>query len=300
MTKSSDQSLLRFSHQAMGTTFELMMAGEEADYAQQVSRAVFDQIDRLETLFSRFNPCSEIGQINKLYPGESVRVGIEVFECLQLAQYIRAQTEAAFDINYASGKVSRQAPAAFRLEQVREGFLVRIPEGQKAGSLGGIELDLGGIGKGYALDKSIETLVEWEIKRALLHAGTSTAYAMGDPPEVKHGDKGWPVGIGGVWKSAQAPRKYYLRGRALSGSGTEVKGEHVINPRSFQPAKGHRAAWVSHPSAAVADALSTAFMVMKTKEVEEFCSRFSEVWSLLILDEKRCKIFNPNLAQTDP
>ncbi len=300
MKKSSDQSRLRFSHQAMGTTFELMMAGEKEDYAQQVSRAVFDQIDRLETLFSRFNPCSEIGQINKLFPGESVRVGIEVFECLQLAQYIRAQTKAAFDVNYASGKVSRQTPTAFILEQVREGFLVRIPEGQKAGSLGGIELDLGGIGKGYALDKSIEILVEWEVKRALLHAGTSTAYAMGAPPEAKQVDEGWPVGIGGVWKCAQAPRKYNLRGRALSGSGTEVKGEHVINPRSFLPAKGHRAAWVSHPSAAVADALSTAFMVMKTKEVEEFCSRFSEVWSLVILDEKRCKIFNPNLAQTEP
>lgn len=300
MTDKSDKTLQRFNHQAMGTTFELMIAGEKEEYARQVARAVFDQIDRLETLFSRFNPCSEIGQINKLFPGESVRVGIEVFECLHLAQYIRAQTEAAFDINYASGKVTRNAPAAFKLEQVREGFLVRIPVGQKAGSLGGIELDLGGIGKGYALDKSIEILSEWEVKRALLHAGTSTAYALGDPPDAKQEDKGWPVGIGGVWKCAQAPRKYYLKGRALSGSGTEVKGEHVINPRSFQPAKGHRAAWVSHPSAAVTDALSTAFMVMKTKEVEDFCKRFSEVWSLVILDEKRCKLFNGGLALTEP
>jgi thiamine biosynthesis lipoprotein len=300
MADKTDPALQRFNHQAMGTTFELMISGEKEDYARQVSRAVFDQIDRLETLFSRFNPCSEIGQINKLFPGESVRVGIEVFECLQLAQYIRMQTEAAFDINYASGKVTRSSPGAFKLEQVREGFLVKIPSGQKAGSLGGIELDLGGIGKGYALDKSIEILSEWEIRQALLHAGTSTAYAMGDPPDPKQEDKGWPVGIGGVWKCAQAPRRFHLRGRALSGSGTEVKGEHVINPRSFQPAKGHRAAWVSHPSAAVADALSTAFMVMKTKEVEDFCKRFSEVWGLVILDEKRCKIFNGGLALTDP
>jgi thiamine biosynthesis lipoprotein len=78
----------------------------------------------------------------------------------------------------------------------------------------------------------------------------------------------------------------------LSGSGTAVKGEHIIDPRTGRPARGHRAAWASHPSAAAADALSTAFMVMTTAGVAALCGRHPEVWALVINARKKCRIFN--------
>jgi thiamine biosynthesis lipoprotein len=94
------------------------------------------------------------------------------------------------------------------------------------------------------------------------------------------------------------PKKFFLKNRALSGSGTEVKGEHVFDPRKNKPAGGHLGAWVSHTSAAVADALSTAFMVMNTEEVQHYCEGHPDVWALVVIDPKTCKVFNPGLAST--
>jgi len=88
------------------------------------------------------------------------------------------------------------------------------------------------------------------------------------------------------------PRRVFLNERALSGSGTEVKGRHIRDPRTGRPAKGHLNAWVSHPSAAVSDALSTAFMSMSTKEVRRYCEKHPDVWALLIAPKKKPLLIN--------
>jgi len=90
------------------------------------------------------------------------------------------------------------------------------------------------------------------------------------------------VTVGGKWGDAAGLGGALLRDQAVSGSGTEVKGGHVLDPRTGKPARGHPAAWVIAPSAAVADALSTAFMVMSTGEVEDFCARHPEISALLV------------------
>jgi thiamine biosynthesis lipoprotein len=146
-------------------------------------------------------------------------------------------------------------------------------------------VDLGGIGKGYALDRSVEILRDWGIESALVHAGTSTAIATGSGGEeagCPPGAPGWPVTVGGKWGDAAGLGGLLLRDQAVSGSGMEVKGAHVLDPRTGEPARGHAAAWVTAPVAAVADALSTAFMVMSTGEVEDFCARHPEISALLI------------------
>jgi thiamine biosynthesis lipoprotein ApbE len=89
--------------------------------------------------------------------------------------------------------------------------------------------------------------------------------------------------VGGGWPCEDAPREILLTGgRALSGSGTEVKGRHIIDPRTGAPAAGHLAAWALHASAAAADALSTAFMVMDTAAVEAYCRSHPDIWALVI------------------
>jgi thiamine biosynthesis lipoprotein len=305
------QSVCSFAHFAMGTLFELLIAGRDEPYGRQVSQAVFSEIDRIENLFSRFNPCSEISQINRLKPGQSLMVGIETFECLKTAAWVQSQTLGAFDINTGPQAEGKSGPVPegenlgagiHILEQIElfrnpQGYALRMRRAKGMKENDPLRLDLGGIGKGYALDKTLDILSDWSISSALVHAGTSTALAIGSAADGDLRKRGWPVGVAGCLSFEPAPKEFILRERALSGSGTEVKGRHILDPRTGQPAKGHLAAWASHPSAALADALSTAFMVMSTEEVKTFCDHNPEVWALVIIDSKTWKTFNDNLIQ---
>jgi thiamine biosynthesis lipoprotein len=130
----------------------------------------------------------------------------------------------------------------------------------------------------------VTILDDWEIHSALIHGGTSTALAIGSggpSAGCPEGREGWPVGVGGVWGAGAGRRTIVLKDAALSGSGTETQGQHVLDPRTGGPALGHPAAWVVCPTAAEADALSTAFMVMSTDEVREYCASHPDVSAFL-------------------
>jgi thiamine biosynthesis lipoprotein len=280
--------IFRFAHAAMATEFELILPGDDREYYGQAAQAVFAEIDRLEHRLSRFDPRSDLSLINRLPAGKTLRIGIETFECLSLAVRLQDETRGAFDIDFRSG---RRPKRVWETSRVTDGFEVDLDAG--------VDLDLGGIGKGFALDKAREVLADWEIERYLMHGGTSTALAWGSSGGDAAEPEGWPLGVAGAQPCPGAPRRAILRNRALSGSGTEAKGEHIIDPRNGRPAQGHEAAWVSHPSAAVADALSTAFMVMPPAQVDQFCRRHPEVWALMICAGKKCTIFNGDRVKTD-
>ncbi len=298
----------------MGTFFETVIGGVDEDYARQAAQVVFLEIDRIESLFSRFNPCSELGQMNRMKPGDALAVGLETYECLTIAEKVRIETGGAFDINVKTrtktmgssvtprppdeglAKIAAHEYPSLELIHTSSGFEARLHSGKKC-LIRSLELDLGGIGKGYALDKAMAFLLDWGIDRALLHAGSSTVAAIGSPPGLSPGGLGWPVGVGGGWPDA--PRQVLLTGRALSGSGAEVKGKHILDPRTGLPAQTHLAAWASHPSAAEADALSTAFMVMGTNEVEDYCRFHPEVWALVVVDYGNSKVFNGEALPRD-
>lgn len=292
----------RFAHQAMATHFEILIAGAEAEYAGQAARAAFGEIDRLEAMFSRFDVRSDISQINKLRPGQGLLIGVETYECLEVAEQVRSETGGAFDVNVRawenraeaeadSEEKSEERPPAFHLLETPAGYQFARPDEEADLPAPKLDLDLGGIGKGYALDAALNVLFEWDIANALLHGGTSTVLAQGAAPEMAE-KGGWPVGIGGGWPCLGVPRELILDERALSGSGSEVKGKHILDPRTGKPAQGHVGAWASHPTAAAADALSTAFMVMTEAEVEGFCARHPDTWALVVVDYGRCRAFN--------
>ncbi len=288
----------KFCHFAMGTTFETIIVESSADYACQASQAVFSEIDRLEALFSRFDPTSQIGILNRLTPGQSLSVCVDVYDCMKAAFKIQDQTKGAFDINFSAARTatSKQQRKSVELRKSKHGYFVECPKSQHGQTFSGLDFDLGGIGKGFALDKALEILEDWSIDNALLHGGTSTARALGDAPKLIKGKKGWPVGVGGNWMALKDFR-LYLKSRALSGSGFEVKGGHIINPRTGQNASGHKGAWVSHPSATVADALSTAFLVMDPLEVSSYCAMFPDTWALVLIDHDHYEVYNDVLKR---
>ena len=286
----------RFSHEAMATTFEVIILHEDARYAEQAAWAAFDKLDQLEQELSRFVENSDISRINNLAAGQSLQVGLDTFECLQRSHRINAETNGAFDITIGSllscwrnpDKTLRvPSKEELNLARQRTGMgLVRLDESQYTVELlrDDVQIDLGGIGKGYAIDKMAELLRDWSIDVALIHGGYSSALAVGSPP----GTKGWPVTLSNpvpTCRDKQTLARLCLKNQAVSGSGLQ-KGQHIIDPRTARPVEGRCAAWACATGAATADALSTAFMVMSPDEVRQYCLRHHEVQAMLILKER--------------
>jgi thiamine biosynthesis lipoprotein len=215
-----------------------------------------------------------------------MRVNRWTMECLELARLAWAETAGAFDISLGSG-LDRLSLDPRRLE-------VRA-------NAAGARLDLGGIGKGYAVDRMAEVLAEWDVERAVIHGGCSSVLAL----EAPVGCEGWPLTMSAPDGAVAAPFVIIqARRMAFSASGTQ-KGDHVVDPRSGQPARFRRAAWASaavsalaefcrkarsvpgaaaigQSPAAVVEAFSTAFLILDAREIQDCCRRYPglESWTL--------------------
>ena len=278
----------RFAHDAMATTFEVFILGEEGDYARQAAEAAFDELGRLELELSRFIETSDVSRISGLDAGGSARVGIAAFECIELASRVHAETGGAFDVTVGALEelwgAAEGEPSEEELAGARDRTGIRLIEtSDEHHTVGvrvaGLRLDLGGIGKGYALDRMAELLHDWSIERALVHSGESSVVAMGSPP----GGDAWSLELRDPADDARTIGTFRLRGsRSLSGSGRLLHGSHILDPRTGRPAEAALGAWAAAPSAALADALSTAFMVMSTAEVAEYCAEHADVSGMVM------------------
>ena len=282
----------RFSHEAMATTFEVIVVHEDARYARQAAAAAFDEVNRLEAELSRFIENSDISRINNLAANQPLQLGLAAFECLQLSYRIYAETNGAFDITIGSllscwrnEDGTPHTPSKKELELARRNtgtHLLKLDEVEHTVELlaAPVQIDLGGIGKGYAVDQMAKLLRDWSIDTALIHGGYSSALALDGPP----GTKGWPLTLSDPGNRKRILAHPYLQGQALSGSGLQ-KAQHIIDPRTARPVKGKRATWAFAPDAAAADALSTAFMVMAPDEIKKYCLCHPDVLAMVILEE---------------
>ncbi len=281
----------RFCHEAMATTFEVIVVYDDDRYARQAAAAAFDEVDRLEGELSRFIENSDITRINNLPANQPLRLGLDAFECLQLSCRIYAETNGAFDITIGS-LLSRwrnedgtpRTPPQKELNLARQHtgtHLLQLDEDEHTVRLlaAPVQVDIGGIGKGYTVDRVAELLCEWSIETALISGGYSSVLALDGPVDTK----GWPLTLSNPDNRKQILARPCLRGRAISGSGLQ-KSQHIIDPRTAQPVKGKCAAWVSAPDAATADALSTAFMVMSPDEIRQYCSRHPDILAMIMLE----------------
>lgn len=279
-TRRESGDVRRFSHAAMATVFEVHVAHPDERYAAQAAHAAFQLTDRLERELSRFVPNSDIARISRLAAGERTRVSPSTLECLAIARHLFDLTDGAFDISIGTGLPS--------LELDREEFSVRSTRS-------GVHLDLGGIGKGYAVDRIVELLEEWDLQRALVHGGFSSVFALESPA----GCEGWRLKLTDPVTPSRLLARLSLHQMAVSASGLQ-KGAHILDPRTGDAVRGRLAAWVVVPrpctagedapgegrpraaAAAVSDALATAFMLLSTDAIAALCERSPglEAWVL--------------------
>ncbi len=268
---------------AMATRFEILLHGGNAASLRAAGEEALDEIDHLESQLSLYQPTSEIAHVNARAAKEPVRVSPNVFRLLEHAQQLHRETEGTFDISVAplvrcwgfmggtgqfpepaEVEAARLLVGMSQVELDAENFTVRFARE-------GVMLDLGAIGKGYAVERVVGWLREAGVTSALLHGGTSTIYGLGHPPDAEC----WKIALdnpqvtGAEGRAAQIAT-VTLRDEALSvsavwGRSFQKDGKtfgHVLDPRTGQPVEGALLAAVALPSATETDAFSTALLVL--------------------------------------
>ena len=165
---TSISGMKRFSHEAMATTFEIIVIHEDEPYALQAAAAAFDEVDRLERDLSRFIENSDISRINNLPANQPLILGLDAFECLQISVQMYNETKGAFDITISSflwcwrdENGNPRTPSGKELDRARlhtGSHLLQLDERDHTVRLAAspVQVDLGGIGKGYAVDRVAE------------------------------------------------------------------------------------------------------------------------------------------------
>jgi thiamine biosynthesis lipoprotein len=272
---------IALARNAMATRFEIVLHGENPVSLRAAGEEALDEIERIEAQISLYRPTSEVAHLNARAAREPVRVSPSLFKLLTRARALHEESGGFFDITIAplvrcwgfmggTGRLpdpaeveaARAKVGMRRMQLNADDFTVRFARE-------GVMLDLGAIGKGYALERAADLLREAGMASAFLHGGTSTAYAIGRPPDAET----WKVAVEfPPGKNPDAPGctasvplcDEGLSVSAVWGRSFEAEGKkfgHVLDPRTGQPVAGALLAAVVLPSATETDALSTALLV---------------------------------------
>jgi thiamine biosynthesis lipoprotein len=297
---------------AMATRFEIVLHGENAATLRAAGEEALDEIDRVEGQLSLYRPTSEVAHVNGRAAKNPVRVTPALLQLLQEAQRLSRETGGAFDITIAplvrcwgfmGGMGRLPQPEEVAEARAKIGMsLVELNLEDSTVKFGreGVMLDLGAIGKGFALERAAGLLREAGVTSALLNAGTSTVYAVGHPPGQEH----WKIAVEPPPGSVKGQRPSLLatvplRDEALSvsavwGRSFQADGKtfgHVLDPRSGMPVKGGLLSAVSLPSAMETDALSTALLVLGEAGLEMLARIRPGVRTLVVSEEVSAKGF---------
>jgi thiamine biosynthesis lipoprotein len=285
----------------MATQFEIILPfGTPA--AVDMGQEAFELLESLEEQMTVYRASSEISRLNRRAFAGPVRVEYRLFGLLETAARIHQETDGAYDITAGAlikawgffrgpRRVPDSQERAAAQEQVGMQWVAldaerRTVRFQRAG----LEINLGSIGKGYALDRMARLLgEEWGVTRMLLHGGTSSVYARGSFPD---GDRGWQVAILHPWERERRLAKVWLRDQALGTSAAthqhlEYNGQklgHILDPRTGWPASGIASVSVLAPTAAEADALSTAFYVGGLELAQRYSAVHSDIAAIVLPD----------------
>jgi thiamine biosynthesis lipoprotein len=284
-----------FSYVAMTTPINLVFWQEDKQRAEIISQEVFKEFDRIEQQMSRYIETSELSVINRLAFKEEVTVSASLFSVLNSAMNISRLSQGAFDITFASvgflydfrNKLKpnddeiHQNLALFHYQNVLLDADKQTVRFAKKGTL----LDLGGIAKGYAVDKGIAILKQHGVVSAHLNAGGDMRL-LGD----KRGAP-WIIGIKNPRDESKQSILLPLTNTAVSTSGDyerffmDERGErihHILSPKTGKPVKGMMSVTILADDAITSDGLSTAVFVLGVKEGLSLINTLKGIDAILI------------------
>lgn len=241
------------SIEAMNTRFDVFLHGDDEQHLEAVAVAVLEEILRLDGVLSRFDPRSEIARVNREAESRFVRVDRELFALLETCEQARQLTDGYFDVTGGGGWELDAATCLVRL------------------ATADAQIDLGGIGKGYALDRGREILRRFNIESALLQGGTSSVLAVGQ--EV------WPIDLRHPLTPELVIRQIELANCSLSCSAvrrSEQKTSDIVNPLTGEAIFGKAGCFVLAADATTAEIYSTALLAMGLERASKFLAMLTD------------------------
>lgn len=283
----------------MGCEFEVFAYGEDAMNLRPAVEAAIEEILRVESLLSHYLPDSEICYLNAHASAQPVRVHPEVFELIARAIEISRDTQGAFDITLMPlircwgfftgvGKIPDESALSDVLQCIGAHHIIIDHVSLTIGfAREGVQVHLGAVGKGYAVDKAIEVLRGAGVNAALVHGGHSSVRAYGELPNTG----GWQLNLPHPLIPERSLGHLLLRDKAISTSSLteqffERNGKrygHILDPRTGKPAENNvLSVTVIADEATVSDALSTAFFVLGTEGAQAYIRRHHGVQALIL------------------
>lgn len=239
---------------AMGSSYSVVIYGTVRERLQATVAQALEEARRLDQLLSNYQPDSEWSQVNRFGAERPVQVSPELFQLLSACVQYSRESEGAFDITVGplmkvwgfykgTGHLPHRAEIRGALGKV--GYRNIVLDARRSTvrlAQPGVEMDPGGIGKGYAVDKMIAVLKEDGIGSALVSAGGSSIYALGTPP----GESGWKLQIKDPKNPAKPVATVTLKDESMSTSGNYEKFfyaegklySHIMDPRTGYPSQG--------------------------------------------------------------
>ena len=275
-------ALYTTTHPAMGTVFILYLYGDSAVAAAAISEEVFDEVDRVEQLLSIYRESSELSRINREAGSAPVVTDPEMMDFLKEAAHWSEASDGAFDITvgplmkaWGFYRHEGRVPSDAELDKLRsvtgwQKVALETHARTVAFAAPGMELDPGGIGKGFAVDAVVRILRSEQVAAAMISAGGSTVYGLGAPPH----QPGWKVVVPGPLPRNDTLSVIMLRDTSLSSADCSQKNFtlgghtfcHIMNPQTMRPVEGRVQVSVVHPSATASDALSNVVFVLPPKQ----------------------------------
>lgn len=299
--------LIKVARRAMATQFEVFLPLGIPN-AISIGEFALDCIDRWEDKLTVYRDTSEISRLNQTAFNHGMEVDPRIFNLLQFATAISDETYDAFDIT--QGKLikswgffrgPKRVPSSLEIEQIlHPGGSKALAFDQKSNQItflsSKVELNLGAIGKGFALDQAASELTaKYNLHSFLMHGGKSSILAGVAPREMR---RGWQIAIQHPWED-KTLGSAYLNQQALGISAATFqhfhhegkKYGHILDPRTGFPAKGVASCVVSAPNATLADALSTAFFILGKEAASEFCKNHENVGVLILPEDSEENVF---------
>lgn len=278
-------------HPAMGTVFTLSIYSESASNADTTAEAVFGEVDRIEQLLSNYRETSELSRINREAASGPVTTDPEMMSFLEQSAHWSSVSHGGFDITV--GRLMKawgfyrhggRVPPADELEKLRDATgwqKVVLDEKERTVRFTspGVELDPGGIGKGFAVDAVVRLLRAQHVRAAMISAGGSTIYGLGAPP----GAPGWRVTVPGPLPLQNTLSVVTLQDMSLSSADCSQKNFtigghlycHIMDPRTMQPVEGRVQVTILDASATASDALSNVLFVDEPDESARILAQYA-------------------------